>query len=60
MPRLRFITPADRFAAARALERARQVVRETTRYGFPVTRQHFDAVRAAESWYDQTTAALRP
>ena len=60
MPRPRFVAAIDRFAAAVALERARQVIREHTRYGFPVTRQHLAAVQAAESWYDRTTAFLIP
>jgi hypothetical protein len=44
-----------RQAAAEALERARQIVRENARYGVPVTNQHYDAVRAAERDYDQAS-----
>jgi len=50
--------PADRYEAAIRLERARQVVRESTRYGLPVTRQHLAEVRAAEQIYEAATAAL--
>ena len=46
---------ADRFHAAEKLERARQVVRENQRYGFPVTKQHADAIRAADFAYDLAT-----
>lgn len=48
----------NRVAAAQRLERARQVVRENTRYGLPVTKPHLDAIQKAERDYDQATATL--
>jgi hypothetical protein len=50
--------PIDRYEAAIRLERARQVVRESTRYNFPVTSRHLAEVRAAEEIYEAATAAL--
>jgi hypothetical protein len=59
MAHIRPVIPADRLAAAIALERARQTIREHTRYGFPVAPQHLHAVQAAAADYDLTTKALR-
>lgn len=52
---VQWLVAARRFKAAQALERARQVVRENLRYGYPVTKQHGDAIHAAELAYDQAT-----
>jgi len=49
----------SRVGAARRLERSRQLVRELTRYGYPVTQQHLDAVQAAERDYNTATTLLR-
>lgn len=51
---------SNRLDAALRLERARQIARENTRYGYPVTQQHVDAIHAAEHDYDQATALVRP
>lgn len=62
MPVYRFAVQrfADRFAAATRLERARQHIRESERYGFAVTNQLFAELRAAEAAYDSATKAARP
>lgn len=49
----------DRYEAAIRLEKARQNIRETDLYGFPVTRTHRDEVHTAELAYDEATAAVR-
>lgn len=54
-------TPAQRDAMARRLdaaenlERARQVIRENNRYGYPVTVAHREALHAADLAYDRET-----
>jgi hypothetical protein len=50
----------SRIEAALRLEIARQVIRESIRYGFPVTVQHMHAVHAAEADYDLATSLARP
>jgi hypothetical protein len=49
----------DRYEAAIRLEKARQNIRETGRYGFPVTRAHREEVHAAEAAYNHATAVLQ-
>lgn len=49
----------DRYEAAIRLEKARQNIRESDRYGFPVTRTHRDEVHIAEAAYDEATAAVQ-
>ena len=46
----------NRYAAAVRLERARQIVRECLRYGFPVTATDVAEVNAAEIAYDKATS----
>lgn len=55
---LRLVTPADRFEAARRWEQLRQIIRECTRYGFPVTERDMHVVQEAERHYDTLTALL--
>lgn len=50
----------SRVKTALRLEIARQIVRESVRYGFPVTIQQVLAVRNAERDYDLATALIRP
>jgi hypothetical protein len=50
---------ARRQRAAKRLEVARQVIRENHRYGYPVTQQHYEAVRAADIAYNRSTAYAR-
>jgi hypothetical protein len=52
---VQWLVAARRYRAAEGLERARQVIRENVRYGFPVTQPQTDAVRFAEHEYDQAT-----
>jgi hypothetical protein len=48
-----------RFLAAEDLERARQVIRENQRYGYPISKPHGDAVHQAEQAYDEATRAAK-
>ena len=48
----------NRVVAAQRLERARQIVREHTRYGYAVTQQHITAVHDAERDYELATTTL--
>jgi hypothetical protein len=48
----------SRFEAACRMERARQIVRECKRYGYPVTPTDIHAVHDAERDYDLATAQL--
>ncbi len=47
-----------RYDAAQMLELARQVARESGKYGY-LTQQHVDAVAAANQVYEQETAVAR-
>lgn len=53
----RVVRVFDRYEAAIRLERARKIVRENHRYGFPVTPTHLAEVHAAELEYAAATAA---
>lgn len=49
----------DRYEAAIRLERIRQLMRESSRYGLVVTRAHRDELHTAEVEYNAATAAIR-
>ena len=56
-PRL-YLLEVDRYEAAIRLERARQIVRENIRYGYPVTQLHTVEVHDAEHDYVRATNAI--
>jgi hypothetical protein len=55
--KVRAVCVLDRYEAAIRLERARQRIRENTRYGFPVTLAHRTEVKDAEREYAAATTA---
>lgn len=48
----------DRYEAAIRLERACQLIRESERYGFPVSQRQAAEAEQASAEYDLATAAL--
>lgn len=49
----------DRYEAAIRLERVRQQIRETLRYGFPITGTHREEMRLASEAYVRACDAAR-
>jgi hypothetical protein len=59
IPTIRALRVEDRYEAAIRLEKARQLIRESGRYGFPITRAMNDSLHDAEAAYGRATAALQ-